>query len=159
VEIRDATPQDAHAACDVLRQSISKLCGADHGHDPAILERWPSSKTPKVVAESAAQPENSLLVAVEGDALLAVGSVTDGGDITLNYVAPDARFRGVSRALLRALETRAIERGNSSCTLISTETAHRFYLSSGYVDDGTPVRKFGTRAGYPMFKRLAGPDS
>ena len=81
---------------------------------------------------------------MEGDAVLAVGSVTDAGEITLNYVAPDARFRGVSRALLRALEARAAERGNIRCTLTSTETAHRFYRSAGYVDDGAPTGKFGT---------------
>jgi GNAT superfamily N-acetyltransferase len=63
------------------------------------------------------KPDNSLLVAAEGDNILAVGSVTDAGQITLNYVSPDARFRGVSRALLGALEARARERGNTLCTL------------------------------------------
>ena len=53
-----------------------------------------------------ALPGNSVLVAVEDDAIVAVGSVTDVGYITLDYVSPDARFRGVSRALLGALEAR-----------------------------------------------------
>jgi hypothetical protein len=39
--------------------------------------------------------------------------------------------------------------------MTSTETAHRFYLSGGYVDDGMPVGNFGTSSGYPMFKGLA----
>jgi hypothetical protein len=99
VEIRDATPEDADAACDVLRKSISQLCIADHGNDPAILDRWLSNKKPEIVAAWSKQLGNSLLLAVEGDAILAVGSVTDAGEITLNYVAPDSRFRGVSRAL------------------------------------------------------------
>jgi GNAT superfamily N-acetyltransferase len=154
VEIRDATPQDSDAACDVLRRSISQLCAADHGNDPAILGRWLGNKTPDIVAGWAKQPGNSLLVAIEGDVVLGVGSVTDAGEITLNYVAPDARFRGVSRALLGALEARAAERGNTSCTLTSTETAHRFYQSAGYSDDGEPVGKFGGSSGYPMSKRL-----
>jgi GNAT superfamily N-acetyltransferase len=159
MKVRDATPQDAAAACDVLRRSIAQLCGADHGNDPATLERWLSNKRPEIVAEWAKQPGNSLLVAVEGDAVLAVGSVTDSGEITLNYVAPDARFRGVSRTMLKALEARAAERGNSRCTLTSTETAHRFYLSGGYIDDGTPAGTFGTNSGYPMFKHLTAPGS
>src|ERR1700722_18256651 len=37
---------------------------------------------------------------------------------------------------LRALEARAVERGNTQCTLISTETARRFYLSNGYEETG-----------------------
>ena len=154
MEIRDAAPEDAKAACDVLIRSISELCAADHGNDPAILGRWLSNKTPEIVAGWAKQPGNSLLVAVEGDVVLGVGSVTDAGEITLNYVAPDSRFCGVSRALLAALEARATERGNTSCTLTSTETAHRFYRSAGYGDDGEAVGKFGTSSGYPMSKRL-----
>jgi len=49
MEIRDATPEDADAACDVLRKSISQLCVADHGNDPAILNRWLSNKKPEIV--------------------------------------------------------------------------------------------------------------
>jgi GNAT superfamily N-acetyltransferase len=75
-------------------------------------------------------------------------------EINLNYVSPDARFRGVSRALLCALEARAAERGNARCTLISTETAHRFYRAHGYSDEGPPVGEFGTTGGYPMAKVL-----
>jgi GNAT superfamily N-acetyltransferase len=154
VEIRDATPDDAVAACDVLRRSISKLCVADHGNDPAILAAWLRNKTPEIVAGWATHPGNSLLVAVEGNAILAVGSVTDSGEITANYVSPDARFRGVSCALIHAMEARAMERGNTICNLTSTETAHRFYRSCGYVDNGPPAGKFGMRASYPMIRRM-----
>jgi len=54
------------------------------------------------------------------------------------YVSPDAGFRGVSRALLGALETRALDRGNQRCTLLGTETERRFYRSAGYVEEGPP---------------------
>jgi GNAT superfamily N-acetyltransferase len=155
MEIRDAVAEDAPAACQVLRRSISQLCVADHRNDPAILMRWLNNKTPEIVASWIADPKASVLVAVERGMILAVGSVTDAGEITLNYVSPDARFRGVSRALLGALEARAIERGNLRCTLTSTETARRFYRANGYVEDGSVVGKFGTRASYPMSKPLA----
>jgi GNAT superfamily N-acetyltransferase len=154
VAIRDAAPDDAAAACRVLRESIARLCVADHHNDPAILNAWLANKTPETVAAWAVQKGNSLLLAVEGDAVLGVGSVTDAGEITLNYVAPVARFRGVSRALLKALEARAVERGNTRCTLTSTETAHRFYQSAGYVDDGAPTGRFGASSGYPMSKQI-----
>jgi GNAT superfamily N-acetyltransferase len=144
MEIRDAAIEDASAACRVLRRSISELCVADHGNDPTILTRWLSNKTPEIVASWIARPDNSLLVAVEGGTILAVASVTDAGEITLNYVSPDARFRGVSRALLGALEARAVERGNERCRLTSTETARRFYRTAGYIEDGPATGKFGT---------------
>ena len=154
VAIRDAAPEDAGTACHVLRESISRLCVADHCDDPAVLNAWLANKTPEIVAAWAVQKRSSLLLAVQGDAVLGVGSVTDAGEITLNYVAPVARFRGVSRALLKALEARAVERGNSRCTLTSTETAHRFYQSAGYRDEGAPTGKFGTSSGYPMSKEI-----
>ena len=154
MEIRNAVAEDVEAACHVLRRSIAELCLADHRNDPAILERWLGNKTPEIFASWIEQSDNSLLVAVEDGSILAVGSVTDAGKITLNYVSPDARFRGVSRALLGALEARAAERGNIRCTLTSTETARRFYQANGYVQDGLPVGDFGTSSGCPMSKLL-----
>ncbi len=152
--IRDAASADASAACDVLRASISELCSADHRNDPEILGRWLANKTLENVALWTADPDASLLLAVEEGAILAVGAVRNDGEITLNYVSPSARFSGASSALLEALEKRAKERGNTSCKLLSTETAHRFYLDRGYVDDGAPQRKFGTSASYPMSKKI-----
>lgn len=125
-DIRAATPEDAPAACQVMRRSITELCAANHQYDEASLRRWLSNKTPEAFVSWIQQPDNSLLVAVEEGTILAVGSVTDAGQITLNYVSPEARFRDVSRALLCALEARAAERGNSRCPLTSTETARRF---------------------------------
>lgn len=79
MQIRDALIGDAPAACAVLRRSITGLCSADHGDDPAILRRWLANKTPDIVAGWIAKPGNSVLLAVEGAAILAVGAVTDGG--------------------------------------------------------------------------------
>jgi GNAT superfamily N-acetyltransferase len=151
--IRDATPEDATAACQTMRRSIAELCSADHHNDPEILRRWLNNKTPEIF-RTWIKPDNSLLVAVDGNEILAVGNVTRAGEITLNYVSPDARFHGVSSALLTALERRAKERGNESCELESTETARRFYLARGYSEDGTASAKYGTAGGYPMTKRL-----
>jgi GNAT superfamily N-acetyltransferase len=119
-----------------------------------ILARWLGNKTVENFVAWINQPDNSLLVAVEEGRILAVGSVTDAGSIGLNYVSPDARFQGVSRTLLRALEARALARNNRQCTLTSTETARRFYLSNGYVSSGAASGAFGTDAAYPMYKIL-----
>lgn len=154
MKIRDALKGDAATACAVIRASITELCTVDHGNDPAILGRWLAGKTPENVASWIADPDASLLLAIEGEMLLAVGSVKNSGEITLNYVSPSARFRGASTALLKVMEARAAERGNTTCHLVSTETAHRFYLSRGYVDTGTPQGRFGTASSYPMSKRI-----
>lgn len=103
VEIRDAIAEDAPDACQVLRRSIQELCAADHRNDPGILARWLENKTQDLFRSWLRQPGNSVLVAVGNGAILAVGAVSATGRITLNYVSPDARFQGVSRALLAAL--------------------------------------------------------
>jgi GNAT superfamily N-acetyltransferase len=153
VLIRDALASDAEQACEVMRRSISELCAADHCNDPTILDRWLANKKPEITRGWIESPTASMLLAVEGDTVLAVGGITDAGEITLNYVSPDARFRGVSKAMLNALEARAIERGNRRCTLISTQTAYRFYKSAGYAEDGPPINKVGSTS-YQMSKGL-----
>jgi GNAT superfamily N-acetyltransferase len=114
-----------------------------------------ANKTPENMGAWIARPDASLLVAAEDGAILAVGMVSDAGEILLNYVSPSARFRGISRALLKALEARARERGAAIATLESTQTARRFYLSNGYVETGAATMKFGMRSGYRMSKALA----
>ncbi|MBO0756659.1 MAG: GNAT family N-acetyltransferase [Bradyrhizobiaceae bacterium] len=153
MEIRHAREEDAAAACRVIRRSITELCIIDHRNDPAILTSWLSNKTPEIFASWIKQLSNSVLVAIDDRIILGVGSVTDAGEINLNYVSPDARFRGVSRQLLGALEARTLERGNMRCTLTSTQTARRFYRDRGYLEDEVPIEKFGI-SGYPMWKSL-----
>jgi hypothetical protein len=66
MEIRDAVPEDAPAAREVLRRSISELCHADHHDDPVILGRWLANKTTEIVASWIVQRGNSVLVVAAG---------------------------------------------------------------------------------------------
>jgi GNAT superfamily N-acetyltransferase len=154
LEIRAATEADAEAATEVMHRSISELCLADHNNDPKILDGWLANKKPEIFRTWLRQGRQSYLVAVEDGRVVCVGAVTDAGLVTLNYVSPDARFRGVSRAMLAALEQRARDCGNRECTLASTATARQFYLSCGYVEVGAAERIFGTESGFPMRKAL-----
>lgn len=152
--VRDATPADAVAACEVLHASIAELCAADHRGDPVVLARWLANKTPENLQAWATDPNASLLLVIENELVVAVGRVKDDGEITLNYVSPRARFRGASTALLNAMEARAKARGSMSCRLVSTETAHQFYRARGYADIGMPESVFGTSACYLMSKKI-----
>ena len=64
MHIRDAVPEDAPSACEVMRRSISELCSADHHNDPVIVARWLANKTPEIVASWIINPGNSVLVGV-----------------------------------------------------------------------------------------------
>ena len=154
---RPAIPGEAAEACHVVRQSIEGLCGADHGGDPAVLGRWLANKTPEhFTAWIEANPAGVIAAAGSGG-IAGVGIVFPNGRIALNYVAPWARFRGVSKGLLRAMEAEAARLGNGCCTLTSTVTAHPFYRSCGYEDAGPPVASFGKPA-FPMQRVIAGPS-
>jgi hypothetical protein len=84
--IRDAKDEDAVQGCEVLRRSIAELCVDDHKGDPEILGKWLGNKTPEIFRAWIAQPGNNLLVAIDSERVVAVGSVADDGQITLNYM-------------------------------------------------------------------------
>ena len=146
MQVREATVEDAEEACRILRRSIVELCAPDHRNDPAFLEKWLSSKTPDNVRSWILHPNSRVFVAAENGVIVGVGAVTEQGELTLNYVSPETRFKGVSKAILSRIELEALALGNATCTLTSTETAHRFYLSAGYVQAAADNR---------MVKRLS----
>ena len=151
---RAARPDEADVICTVLRRSIEDLCSTDHDGDPAILGPWLANKTPEHVTAWINANPTGFIVGVGPDGIVGVGSVVAGGEIRLNYVAPWARFQGVSKGLLRAMENHAIECGATACTLISTQTAHRFYQGCGYTDTGPQVPSYGGTLAIPMRRRI-----
>jgi N-acetylglutamate synthase-like GNAT family acetyltransferase len=129
--IRPATLDDAAQVCNVLRRSITELCYLDHGGDESYLAQWLSNKT---VENVRTWIQNwHFLVAEQAGTILGAAAMNDSGQITLNYVSPDARFRGVSKALLRGLEENAKAAGLAACNVESSKTALCFYEKAGYV--------------------------
>ncbi len=151
--IRPATVTDAEAAASVLSRSIRELCTLDHGGDEQALGQWLGNKTPNKVRSWIEAPDGRIVVAEEGGLILGVGGASRGGVITLNYVAPEARFKGVSKAILASLEACLRNQGCTQSTLTSTRTAHVFYLAAGYEDAGEP-QFWGRLPGQPMKKSL-----
>lgn len=152
MEIRAARIEDAECACLILRRSITELCHQDHHGDAATIAAWLANKTADNMRRWIEQ--SYVFVAIEDMAILGVGAMTSSGEITLNYVSPDARFRGISKTILARLEQQAAERRIQNVALGSTATARRFYLAAGYTDNGEPVKGFGVTFGYPMIKQL-----
>jgi GNAT superfamily N-acetyltransferase len=151
--VRRAAVADVAAMSRVLTDSITQLCAADHDGDAGKLAAWTRNKTPEGVKAMLDNPHGRLFVAELDGAVVAVGGVSDGGDITLNYVAPQARFRGVSKAMLVALEVELRALGFSEGRLEATATARQFYEDAGWLSDG--VQATGRMVnGYPMRKTL-----
>lgn len=151
--VRPALPADVPAMSRVLTASIIELCVADHANDPAAIAAWTKNKSPEGVATMLANPNLLMFVAEAAGRIGAVGAITRTGEIALNYVAPDMRFLGLSKALLKRLETELLSLGFSEGRLEATATAQRFYERAGWLPDGPQA---GGRVvnGYPMRKAL-----
>lgn len=153
--IRHASPSDAIAACEIVRRSIAELCYSDHRGDPDTLAKWLANKTPANFERWVTSGRHIALIAEIDGALVGFGLVNLQGTVALLYVSPDARFRGVSKGLLAALEREAIIEGIQELTLESSLTALPFYSRCGYVPSGPPCQGFGITTCYPVAKRIA----
>ncbi len=135
---------------DVLTASITALCIKDHQNRADAVAPWLRNKTREGVARMLANPAGRMFVAERDGVIAAVGSINDSREVTLNYVSPEHRFTGVSKALLRAMEEAL---GPGEARLTSTATAHEFYERMGWIDFGE-VERGGGMTGYPMRKAL-----
>ncbi len=143
IEIRRAVREEAAAIVATLRASIIRLCLADHGGREEPLQLWLANKTVPNVERWIDDASNVLLVAEIEDEMAGVACLRRDGWITLNYVSPDHRFAGVSRALLAALVTQARGIGLRGLNLESTATALAFYRSAGFVEAEPTKTKHG----------------
>lgn len=132
--VRIAKAAEAGLICTILRRSISELCAGDHGHDPERLAAWLANKTPENVEKWLLNRDNRAIVATIHGEIAGVGLASLRGEILLNYVSPDFRFRGASKAILAFLERELLALGVTEIHLTSTVTAHEFYQRQGYRD-------------------------
>jgi GNAT superfamily N-acetyltransferase len=153
IDIRTARPEDAAAACALLRQSIVQCCAEDHRHDEAVLDSWLANKTPETVTSWIASPSNHCLLAFVDDLPAGVAILTRKGKIGLLHIHPDRLFLGVGKTLLNALEAQAKAWGLASLQVNSTQSAHRFYVSHGYIDGVRVKAAYGIDA-ISLIKRL-----
>lgn len=145
--IRTATRADAEAMATLREASIRGLCSADHHDDPAAIAAWVGS--PDKFIGLLWQP-GAMLIVAEIDGVLAGLAGFSGDSVTLNYVHPRHRFRGVSKALMGELEARLVATGVRLARLSSTATALPFYRAIGWIEAGGGSPELGI----PMQKRL-----
>src|SRR5438105_14597121 len=130
MKVRKANVDDAAEACTVLRRSITELCYEDHCNNEGFLEAWLSNKTVANVTRWILQED--VFVADGDGTIMGVAAMNRTGKITLNYVSPDFRFRGVSRALVHAMEANMRALSIPVSILESTISARGFYEKLGY---------------------------
>ena len=154
MQTRTAKLEDAEPVVALLRRSIIELCVADHKSDPGALESWLRNKTIEGYHTWLANDHLMAFVVEHDGAIAGFGMATTESEVLLNYVSPEFRFRGVSKLILVKIEQSLKDLGVEEAILWSTETAHAFYRSRGWMDRGVPEIENGMRS-YPMSKILS----
>jgi GNAT superfamily N-acetyltransferase len=154
-QVRVATVGDAETVCQVLRRSITECCVEDHENDAQRIAEWLANKTTENVERWIAAEGNYSVVVEAERGVVGVAMLIRSGELALCYLLPEARFRGLGKAMLAAIEAEARRRGLERVELESTQTAHAFYTRNGYLDCGVGNVRFGSE-GFPMSKGLGG---
>ena len=158
VEIRLAGPDDAEAACRVLRRSITECCALDHHDDPQVLQSWLGNKTPENVASWTASPSNCMLVALRDGELVGVSLLTQAGKLSLCYLVPEAQHSGLGKAMLDGIEAQARSWGIGVLRMHSTATARDFFSRHGYILAGKEKSCYGVECDF-LWKKLNAPET
>ena len=154
IVVARAMPSQADDVCQVIRRSISKVCGPDYSHDPESMAELLSPNTSENLAEWIADPQNYPVVAAHNQTLVGFALIR-GNEILLNYVAPEYIGQGVGHQLLMALESYANDQGCRELHCTSTITARSFYVAHGFQPFGK-AQYIGKTAGeFPLRKMLA----
>jgi len=148
--IRQANEADAESIGVVHRQSILDLPAGDY--PPEIIAAWNTAPTPEAVQKykDAIRLRKEIvwvaevLGAIEGYSAL----VPDRNEVRAVYITGKVCRRGVGQALLRTLETQAMELGLPTLNLRSSTTAKSFYEKNGYKNLGKSFHKL--RSGREM---------
>ena len=152
--VRAVRERDAQAAVDVIRESISTLCEADHRSDPDTLAQWLANKTANRFRTWIARPDRYTVVAEFDGRLCGVGMLGSAGEVYLRYVHPNYTRLGVGRSLLGAMEARARALGLDRLYLNATSSAMAFYEAMGFRRAGPSRTGFGVTRTNPCDKRL-----
>lgn len=104
VSIVPAGSADAEAIARLVRRSIVELCEADHENDPKRYEAWLADKTADDFKASIGGDGPFLIAVDDKKQIIGVCGGNADGQIYLNYILPEARHKGVSKAQMQALE-------------------------------------------------------
>ena len=152
--VRPAKVEDAEAAVEVVRRSITESCTADHRGDADTIATWLANKTVQHFVSWLANEDNHCVIAEARDGLLGVGVIQRSGEVVLFYLAPSAQRRGIGKAIHHALEEKAKDWGLVTLKLDSTFLACQFYEKLGYRSVGAARLRFGMLHSYPYEKAL-----
>lgn len=132
IVILPAKAKHAPQMLELRRASITELCFADHGDEIETLNEWRDNKTLDNMLALIDDVETDTIVAELDGQMAGLGLVNQQGRVLWNYVDPKFRFKGISKALMAAMENYIRACGFEQATLESSKTAFEFYKSCGW---------------------------
>lgn len=153
IDIRQATPSDAPAACALLRRSIEEGCAADHGRREEILQPWLSNKTTQNVGTWFSSPSNFAVVAIDEGELVGLALLTQAGKLALCYVMPGELRKGIGSAMMRAVEAQARAWDIGRLHMQCPASASGFFERLGYINAGKDKACFGLECDF-LWKQM-----
>lgn len=152
--VRSAAVNDRDAILRVHENSIRS--GASTHYSPQQIEAWVAFPAPE--GHEAELRSGHVFVAEEGRQIVGYGRFdTDTGEVEATYVLPEARGRGVGKALLAESEARARKAGFDWIHVSASLNAVAFYEHAGF--EPQVQRFYGLPGGFHlecmfMLKRL-----
>ena len=128
---------DARAFLEVHHAAVRGLAAKDYPE--SVIQDWaPLPITAKNIEGVIANPDKETRFVAQIDReIVGIGVlVIQYSELRACYVAPDAIRKGVGSALVRKMETVALDHGLSTLQLDSSLNAEAFYNALGYVARG-----------------------
>jgi GNAT superfamily N-acetyltransferase len=135
LEIKRATPEDAHAAFDIRREAIRSQCIGAYTVEQMML--WTRGKAED--GYSALMEKPFYLGWVNGEPVATGMLDLDNNEVGALFVLPEFTGRGYGKAMLDHLESVARELAIDAVVLDATLNAVSFYRACGYVGDEQAV--------------------
>jgi len=135
LEIKRATPEDAHAAFDIRREAIRSQCIGAYTVEQMML--WTRGKAED--GYSALMEKPFYLGWVNGEPVATGMLDLDNNEVGALFVLPEFTGRGYGKAMLDHLESVARELAIDAVVLDATLNAASFYRACGYVGDEQAV--------------------
>lgn len=153
MKIEKAKPEQLHDICELVQNSITKLCAADHFNQQHHIEAWVADRSIENIEQMLFTLNSITFVCVDNTHIVGVSHLTNSGVLDLCYVQYQHIGKGIGRMILAAAETQAQAWACDEISLISSATAKQFYLSHGYEQHKETIIHIGM-PGYPLRKRL-----
>ena len=81
--ITEAKEKDAREICQLIRRSISEVCGPDYAKIDGFIENWLANKTPENIGSWIKSTEGVFIICRNDESIVGVANMNRQGKILL----------------------------------------------------------------------------